>query len=49
MTTKCFRCDAEVDTDDYPHSHRTLTFNHEASAVVVCLDCWETAKERDIW
>jgi len=47
---RCIRCD-EPTAEDYPDlgGYRTLTFNHEAGALVICDSCFEEVEDRDLW
>jgi len=48
---KCIRCDETV-AEDYPEDlgeYVQLTYKQEAGAVVVCKDCFEVVKNRDLW
>jgi len=50
-TEQCIRCDDKisVDIDNFPERYRTLIFNHEASAVPICVECFHQVKDRDIF
>lgn len=49
-TECCIRCDDEISVtvDHFPEDYRELTFDHEASALPICPDCFEEVRDRDI-